>query len=148
NPPVHAWSVWRVYNMDRIRSGRADRGFLERCFHKLLINFAWWINKVDRQGNNIFEGGFLGMDNITVVDRSMPCSDGSVLVQSDASGYMGMFCLNMMRMALELAKVNPIYEGLAVKFFQHYAYVAGAMKKMGGRDYALWDQQDGFFYDV
>jgi hypothetical protein len=148
NPPVHAWAVWRVYNMDRIRTGKADRDFLERCFHKLLINFAWWINKVDREGNNIFEGGFLGMDNITVVDRSIRCGDGGVLEQSDASGYMGMFCLNLMRMALELAKQNPVYEGLATKFFEHYAYIAGAMKKMGNRNYQLWDEEDGFFYDV
>ena len=148
NPPVHAWAVWRVYNMDRFRSGRADSNFLERCFHKLLINFAWWINKVDREGNNIFEGGFLGLDNITVVDRSTRCQDGAVLEQADGTGWMGMFCLNMMRIALELAKENSVYESLATKFFQHYAYVAAAMKKMGGRDYQLWDERDGFFYDV
>jgi hypothetical protein len=148
NPPVHAWAVWRVYNMDRIRSGKADHHFLERCFHKLLINFAWWINKVDREGNNIFEGGFLGLDNITVVDRSTPCADGSVLEQADATGWMGMFCLVMMRIALELAKENRVYESLATKFFQHYAYVASAMKHMGSRDYQLWDKEDGFFYDV
>jgi hypothetical protein len=148
NPPVHAWAVWRVYNMDRIRSGRADRGFLERCFHKLLINFAWWVNKVDRSGNNIFEGGFLGLDNIAVVDRSVPGEGGAVLEQSDATGWMGMFCLNLMRIALELARENRAYEGLATKFFQHYAYVAAAMKHMGGRGYQLWDDEDGFFYDV
>jgi hypothetical protein len=148
NPPVHAWAVWRVYNMARVRTGRADRPFLERCFHKLLINFTWWINKVDQLGNNIFEGGFLGLDNITVMDRSIPCEDGSVLEQSDGSGWMGMFCLNMMRIALELARENPVYEGLATKFFQHYVYVAAAMKHMGNRPYTLWDDQDGFFYDV
>ncbi|MHC5538431.1 MGH1-like glycoside hydrolase domain-containing protein [Singulisphaera rosea] len=148
NPPVHAWAVWRVYNMDRIRSGKADRDFLERCFHKLLINFAWWINKVDREGNNIFEGGFLGLDNITVVDRSVPCSDGSRIEQSDATGWMGMFCLVLMRIALELAKENRVYEALASKYFQHYTYVAAAMKNMGNRDYQLWDEDDGFFYDV
>lgn len=148
NPPVHAWAVWRVYNMARIRTGKADRDFLERCFHKLLINFAWWINKVDRAGNNIFEGGFLGMDNIAVVDRSNPCNDGSVLEQSDASGWMSMFCLTLMRIALELAKENRVYEGLATKYFQHYVYVAAAMKKMGNREYQLWDDHDGFFYDV
>jgi len=148
NPPVHAWAVWRVYNQDRLRTGKADRGFLERCFHKLLINFAFWINKVDRSGNNIFEGGFLGLDNITVVDRSMPLPNGAVLEQSDATGWMGMFCLNLMRIALELAKENPVYEGMAVKFFQHYVYVAAAMKHMGSRDYQLWDEKDGFFYDV
>jgi hypothetical protein len=148
NPPVHAWAVWRVYNMARIRSGITDRAFLERCFHKLLINFTFWVNKVDREGYGLFEGGFLGLDNITVVDRSRPCPSGEVLEQSDATGWMGMFCLNMMRIALELAKENPVYEGLAIKFFQHYVYVAAAMKRRGGRDYQLWDDQDGFFYDV
>jgi hypothetical protein len=148
NPPVHAWAVWRVYNMDRHLTGRADHAFLERCFHKLLINFAWWVNKVDREGNNIFEGGFLGMDNITVVDRSMSSRDGAVLEQSDGTGYMGMFCLNMMRIALELAQENHVYEAMAVKFFEHYAYIADAMKHMGDRDYQLWDEEDGFFYDV
>jgi hypothetical protein len=148
NPPVHAWAVWRVYNLDRIRSGRADREFLEKCFHKLLINFAWWVNKVDRQGNNIFQGGFLGLDNIAVVDRSRPFPDGAILEQSDATGWMAMFCLNLMRIALELAKENRAYEGLATKFFQHFIYVGAAMKNMGGRHYQLWDEEDGFFYDV
>jgi hypothetical protein len=148
NPPVHAWGVWRVYNMDRIRNGRADRGWLEKCFHKLLINFAWWVNKVDREGNNIFEGGFLGLDNITVIDRSEKQAGGVVLEQSDATGWMGMFCLNLMRIALELAKENNVYESLATKFFEHYVYVGAAMKRRGGRDYSLWDEKDGFFYDV
>jgi hypothetical protein len=147
NPPVHAWAVWRVYNMDRVRTGVADREFLEKCFHKLLMNFAWWVNKVDREGNNVFEGGFLGLDNITVFDRSQRM-EGAVLEQSDATGWMGMFCLNLMRIALELARENHAYEGLATKFFQHYIYVGAAMKKMGGRRYQLWDEQDGFFYDV
>jgi hypothetical protein len=148
NPPVHAWAVWRVYNMDRIRQGKADRDWLERCFHKLLINFASWVNKVDREGNNVFEGGFLGLDNITVIDRSEKLPGGSVLEQSDATGWMGMFCLNLMRIALELAKENSVYEGLASKFLQHYAYVAYAMKHMGSNDYSLFDGEDGFFYDV
>jgi hypothetical protein len=148
NPPVHAWAVWRVYNMDRQRSGVADRAWLERCFHKLLINFTSWVNKVDREGNNVFEGGFLGLDNITLVDRSEKVHDGSVLEQSDATGWMGMFCLNLMRIALELAKENAAYEGLASKFLQHYTYVAYAMKHMGNRDYSLFDAEDGFFYDV
>jgi len=148
NPPVHPWAVWRVYNMDRIRSGRADREFLERCFHKLLINFAWWINKVDSSGNNIFEGGFLGLDNITLFDRSDKLPGGAILEQSDATGWMGLFCLNMMRIALELSKENNTYESLATKFFQHYIYVGAAMKRMGGRNYNLWDEEDGFFYDV
>lgn len=149
NPPVHAWAVWRVYNMDRIRSGKADRIFLEKCFHKLMINFAWWINKVDPSGNNVFEGGFLGLDNITLFDRSEKLPDGAILEQSDATGWMGMFCQNLMRMALELAKDNPVYEGLATKYFQHYVYVGSAMKHMGeNSDHNLWDEEDGFFYDV
>jgi hypothetical protein len=148
NPPVHAWAVWRVYNMDRLRAGRADREWLERCFQKLLINFAWWVNKVDSEGNNVFEGGFLGLDNITVIDRSDKLPDGVKLEQSDATGWMGMFCLNLMRIALELAKENKVYESVATKFFQHYIYIGAAMKHMGGRDYSLFDQDDGFFYDV
>jgi hypothetical protein len=148
NPPVHAWAVWRVYHVDRLRSGKADRGFLEQCYHKLLINFAWWVNKVDREGNCIFEGGFLGLDNIAVVDRSTRFADGTVLEQADGTGWIALFCLNMMRIALELAQTNPVYEGLAIKFFQHYAYVANAMKHMGGRQHSLWDERDGFFYDV
>jgi hypothetical protein len=148
NPPVHAWAVWRVYNMDRLRNGHGDRAWLEKCFHKLLINFASWVNKVDREGNNVFEGGFLGLDNITVLDRSSKPNDGATLEQSDATGWMGMFCLNLMRIALELAKENSAYEGLASKFFQHYIYVAYAMKHMGQRDYSLFDTADGFFYDV
>ncbi|HXG57898.1 MAG TPA: glucosidase [Thermoanaerobaculia bacterium] len=147
NPPVHAWAVWRVYNMDRIRSGRADLAFLEKCFHKLLLNFTWWVNKVDREGHNVFEGGFLGLDNITVFDRSEQLPGGARLEQSDATGWMGMFCLVMMRMALELARSNPVYEGLATKFFEHYVYIGAAMKKLrGGR--TLWDGDDRFFYDL
>ena len=148
NPPVHAWAVWRVYNMDRLRSGKADRLFLERCFHKLLMNFAWWVNKVDSGGNNVFEGGFLGLDNITVIDRSQDLPDGVTLQQADATGWMGMFCLNLMRIALELAKENRSYEALATKFFQHYVYVGAAMKNMGGVGYELWSETDGFFYDA
>jgi hypothetical protein len=112
------------------------------------LNFASWVNKVDRDGNNVFEGGFLGLDNITVFDRSAPSSDGAVLEQSDATGWMGMFCLNLMRIALELARDNPVYEGMATKFLQHYVYIAYAMKHMGGRDVQLFDSEDGFFYDV
>jgi hypothetical protein len=148
NPPVHAWACWRVYNIERANTGKADRAFLERCFHKLLINFAWWVNKVDSAGNNVFEGGFLGLDNITVVDRSERLPDGAVLEQSDGTGWMGFFCLYMMRIALELSDQNSTYEGLATKFFQHYIYIGAAMKKMGGRAYQLWDEDDGFFYDI
>lgn len=148
NPPVHAWAVWRVYNMEKRLHQQTDRFFLERCFHKLLINFTWWTNKVDSDGNNVFEGGFLGLDNIAVVDRSKPLPEGQVLEQSDATGWMAMFCLNMMRIALELAVDNKAYEGLATKFLQHYAYIGAAMKQMGGRDVQLWDEDDGFFYDL
>jgi hypothetical protein len=148
NPPVHAWAVWRVYNMDRLRQGKSDREWLERCFHKLLLNFTSWVNKVDRDGNNVFEGGFLGLDNISVIDRSEPSHDGSVLEQADSTGWMGMFCLNLMRIALELARENHAYEGMATKFLQHYVLVAHAMKHMGGRDHSLFDEDDGFFYDV
>lgn len=148
NPPVHAWAVWKVYMSDKQRRGKADVAFLEKCFHKLLINFAWWVNRVDSQGNNVFEGGFLGLDNITVVDRSERLPGGAVLEQSDATGWMGFYCLYLMRIALELAKQNDVYEVLATKFFQHFIYIGSAMKKMGGRDYQLWDKEEGFFYDV
>jgi hypothetical protein len=148
NPPVHAWACWRVYNIEKDRTGTADTQFLEKCFQKLLINFAWWVNKVDSQGLNVFEGGFLGLDNITVVDRSEKLPDGAILEQSDATGWMGFFCLHMMRIAIELAKTNKVYESMATKFFEHFIYIGGAMKRMGGRGYQLWDEEDGFFYDV
>ncbi len=148
NPPVHAWACWRVYQREKQNAGAGDRVFLERCFHKLLMNFAWWVNKVDSEGLNVFEGGFLGLDNITVVDRSEKLPGGAILQQSDATGWMGFFCLYMMRIALELARQNPAYEALATKFFQHFIYIGSAMKKMGGRDYQLWDAEDGFFHDV
>ncbi|MBV9493332.1 MAG: glucosidase, partial [Acidobacteria bacterium] len=143
NPPVHAWAALRVFELD----GRRDYDFLERIFHKLLLNFTWWVNKVDREGNNVFEGGFLGLDNITVFDRSEPLPGGAALEQSDATGWMGMFSLVMMRIALELAKTNPVYEGLATKFFEHYVYIGAAMKMLRG-DRTLWDQDDHFFYDL
>ena len=148
NPPVHAWAVWRVYNMDRVQRGEGDRAFLERCFHKLLINFTWWVNKVDPDGNNVFEGGFLGLDNITVLDRSEKLPDDMQLYQADATGWMGMYCLNMMRMALVLARENSSYEGLATKFFEHYVYIGAAMKHMGHKGFQLWDEKEGFFYDL
>jgi hypothetical protein len=148
NPPVHAWACWRVYQLEKQRTGKEDRAFLEKCLHKLLMNFAWWVNRVDSAGNNVFEGGFLGLDNIAVVDRGEKFPNGAVLEQSDATGWMGFFCLYLMRIALELAKQNPVYEGVATKFFEHFVYIGAAMKKMGGRNYQLWDETDGFFYDV
>ncbi len=134
--------------MDKARTGTEDCEFLEKCFHKLLINFAWWVNKVDSAGNNVFKGGFLGLDNITVIDRSEKLPGGAVLEQSDATGWMGMFCLNLMRITLELADENKAYESLAPKFFEHFIYIGAAMNNMGGREYLLWDEDDGFFYDV
>ncbi len=148
NPPVQAWAVLRLYEMEKKRNEKGDLAYLERCFHKLLINFAWWVNKVDSEGNNVFEGGFLGMDNISVVDRSMRLANGIKLQQSDGTGWMALFCLNLMRIALELAKESPAYEALATKFFEHYVYIAHAMKKRGFQEYELWSESDGFFYDV
>jgi hypothetical protein len=148
NPPVHAWAVWRLYKTEGRMTGKYDRLFLEKCFHKLLLNFTWWVNKVDSDGNNVFEGGFLGLDNITVLDRSHELPHDATLKQSDGTGWMGMFCLNLMRIALELAKENSAYLVLATKFFEHYVYIGSAMKHMGGRDWELWSPTDGFFYDV
>ena len=148
NPPVHAWACWRVYELEKQRTGFADTSFLEKCLHKLLMNFAWWVNRVDSEGNNVFEGGFLGLDNIAVVDRGEKFAGGAILEQSDATGWMGFFCLSLMKIALELARTNKVYEGVATKFFEHFIYIGSAMKKMGGRDYQLWDEEDGFFYDV
>ncbi len=148
NPPVHAWAALRLYRMEEAKNGKGDSEFLEKCFHKLLLNFTWWVNKVDNSGNNVFEGGFLGLDNITVLDRSEKLPGGAVLQQSDGTGWMAMFALNLMRIALELSRFNRVYEGLATKFFQHYVYIAHAMKKRGNRDYEMWSDRDGFFYDV
>jgi hypothetical protein len=140
--------VWRLFHLERLATGEPDWEFLERCFHKLLLNFTWWINKVDSEGNNIFEGGFLGLDNITVIDRSERLGEGYRLEQADATGWVGMFSLVMMRTALELAKRNKTYEALATKFFQHYVYVGAAMKNMGGKGVSLWNEDDGFFHDI
>ena len=148
NPPVQAWACWRIWQIEKRDTGKSDLVFLEKCLHKLLINFAWWVNRVDSQGNNVFEGGFLGLDNITVIDRGQRLPGNAVLEQSDGTGWMGFFCLCLMRIALELSEHNPAYEVLATKFFEHFVYIGAAMKKMGGRNYQLWDENDGFFYDV
>ncbi|MBS0604794.1 MAG: glucosidase [Verrucomicrobia bacterium] len=148
NPPVQGWAALRLYNMQKEKDGKGDHAFLERCFHKLLMNFSWWVNKVDSSGNNVFEGGFLGMDNISILDRSQRLAGGIKLQQSDGTGWMALFCLNLMRIALELSKENRVYESLATKFFEHYVYIGHAMKKRGSRDYELWSDKDGFFYDV
>jgi hypothetical protein len=148
NPPVQAWACWQIYQIEKRDTGFSDVAFLEKCLHKLLINFAWWVNRVDSQGNNVFEGGFLGLDNITVIDRGHELPGNAVLEQSDGTGWMGFFCLYLMRIALELSEHNRVYEVLATKFFEHFVYIGAAMKKMGGRNYQLWDENDGFFYDV
>jgi hypothetical protein len=148
NPPVHAWAAWRVYKIERRVRGVADRGFLEKVFHKLLLNFTWWVNRKDPEGMNIFQGGFLGLDNIGVFDRSSPLPTGGHLEQSDGTSWMGMYCLNMLAIALELAKEDPAYEDVASKFFEHFVNIAHAMNDMGTEGIALWDNEDGFYYDV
>ncbi|MGC2104803.1 MAG: hypothetical protein WA647_06835 [Candidatus Acidiferrum sp.] len=148
NPPVHAWAAWRVYKIERRIRGVADRGFLEKVFHKLLLNFTWWVNRKDPEGMNIFQGGFLGLDNIGVFDRSAPLPTGGHLEQSDGTSWMGMYCLNMLAIALELAKEDPAYEDVASKFFEHFVNIAHAMNDMGTEGIALWDDEDGFYYDV
>jgi hypothetical protein len=148
NPPVHAWAAWRVYKIEQRQYGRADRRFLERVFHKLMLNFNWWVNRKDTEGNNVFEGGFLGLDNIGVFDRSSTLPTGGVLEQSDATSWMGMYCLNLMTIALELAKENPAYEDVASKFLEHFVYISRAMNDIAGRGIELWDRRDGFYYDV
>lgn len=147
NPPVHAWAVWRVYKIDRKITGKPDTQFLEQAFHKLLLNFTWWVNKVDAQGRNIFQGGFLGMDNIGVFDRSAPLPTGGYLEQADGTAWMGMYCLNMLAIALELARTRPAYEDVATKFFEHFIYIANAINSECGA-VGLWDEEDGFFYDM
>jgi hypothetical protein len=148
NPPVHGWAAWRVYKIDEKIQGKADRKFLEEIFHKLLLNFTWWVNKKDTNGNNIFQGGFLGMDNIGVFDRSASLPEGGFIEQSDGTSWMAMFTLNMLRMSLELSKENPTYQSLSTKFFEHFLYIAGAMANVGNTGIDLWDDEDQFFYDV
>jgi len=146
NPPVHAWACWRVFTIDRKLTGRGDYEFLETVFHKLLMNFTWWVNRKDSEGNNIFEGGFLGLDNIGVFDRSKPLPGGGLIEQSDGTSWMAMYCLNMLRISQELAvNADPLYEDVANKFFEHFLYIAHAINGMGGK--GLWDEEDGFFYD-
>jgi len=148
NPPVHAWAAWRVYKIEKRLRGVADRTFLERVFQKLLLNFTWWVNRKDPEGKNVFQGGFLGLDNIGVFDRSAPLPVGGHLEQSDGTAWVGKFCLNMLAIALELAEDDPAYEDMASKFFEHFVYIAHAMSDMGGEGIELWNEADGFFYDV
>jgi len=148
NPPVHAWAAWRVYKIEKRTTGKADRAFLERVFHKLLLNFTWWVNRKDSEGHNVFQGGFLGLDNIGVFDRSAPLPTGGHLEQSDGTAWMGMYCLNMLMIALELARENKAYEDVATKFFEHFLYIADALNNIAGEGISLWDEEDQFFYDV
>ncbi len=144
NPPVHAWAAWRVYKLTAAR-GQRDRSFLESTFQKLLLNFTWWVNRKDVDGNNLFGGGFLGLDNIGVFDRSKPFPTGGTLQQADGTAWMAFYCLTMLAMALELARDNPVYEDLASKFFEHFVFISDAMNELGGD--GLWDETDGFYYD-
>jgi hypothetical protein len=148
NPPVHAWAAWRVYKIEKRIRGRADRTFLERVFHKLLLNFTWWVNRKDPDGMNVFQGGFLGLDNIGVFDRSQPLPTGGHLEQSDGTSWMGMYCLNMLAISLELAREDPAYEDVASKFFEHFVYIADAINSHGLDNESLWSEEDGFFYDA
>ncbi|MGH2523695.1 MAG: MGH1-like glycoside hydrolase domain-containing protein, partial [Anaerolineales bacterium] len=147
NPPVHAWAAWRVYKITRNITGHADTEFLEKVFHKLLLNFTWWVNRKDAEGKNIFQGGFLGLDNIGVFDRSAPLPTGGYLEQADGTAWMGMYCLNMLAIALELARTDLAYEDVATKFFEHFIYIADAITNLGDDGVSLWDEADGFFYD-
>ncbi|PIS02520.1 MAG: glucosidase [Chlamydiae bacterium CG10_big_fil_rev_8_21_14_0_10_42_34] len=146
NPPVQAWAVLKLFEYEKRELGIEDYPYLEKCFHKLLLNFSWWVNKVDSLGNNIFEGGFLGMDNIAFVDRSQKMPAGILVDEADGAGWISLFCLNLMRIALTLAKKNPIYEGLGIKFFQHFIFVTASMRKGYWRSYDMWNKEDGFFY--
>ncbi len=147
NPPVHAWAAWRVYEICRQVTGEADTVFLERIYHKLLLNFTWWVNRKDLGDNNVFQGGFLGLDNIGIFDRSKPLPTGGYLEQADGTAWMGMYCLFMLRISLELARTRPAYEDVATKFFEHFVYIAAAINDGCGGT-GLWDEADGFYYDL
>lgn len=148
NPPVHAWSCFRVFKIDEKQNGKPDLLFLEKVFQKLLLNFTWWVNRKDKNGKNIFGGGFLGLDNIGAFDRNMVLKDGQHLEQADGTSWMAMYALNMMRIAMELAQYYQVYEDMAIKFFEHYLYIAEAMENLGDGTKGLWNEEDGFFYDV
>ena len=147
NPPVHAWAAWHIYKREKESTGKGDSFFLERVFQKLMLNFTWWVNRKDQEENNIFEGGFLGLDNIGVFDRNTTLPDGMVLEQSDGTAWMGMFGVTMLAMALELARSNPVYEDMATKLFDHFLYIADAIYGRGETGRGLWNDEDGFFYD-
>ncbi len=148
NPPVHAWAALRVYKIEKKRKGKGDRSFLQRIFHKLMLNFTWWVNRKDAEGMNIFQGGFLGLDNIGVFDRSAPLPTGGYIEQSDGTSWMAMYTLNLLAIALELASEDPTYEDVASKFWEHFVYIAHAMGHRGDDGMGLWNEEHGFFYDV
>ena len=148
NPPVHAWAAWRVYKIEAKRAGKPDRQFLERIFHKLLLNFTWWVNRKDAEGKNVFQGGFLGLDNIGVFNRSEPLPGGGFVEQADGTGWMAMYSLNLMAIALELAREDSAYEDVASKFWEHFLYIANAINHLGDDHIGMWDEADGFYYDV
>jgi hypothetical protein len=147
NPPVHAWAAWRVYKIEQKRRGKGDVEFLKRVFQKLMLNFTWWVNRKDTEGRNVFQGGFLGLDNIGVFDRSAPLPTGGHIEQADGTGWMAMYCLNLLAIAMELAKHEPCYEDVASKFWEHFLYIARAINHLGDGE-SLWNEEDGFFYDV
>jgi hypothetical protein len=149
NPPVHAWAMLRVFHIDKKqRRDGGDIAFLEKAYHKLLMNFTWWVNRKDSEGNNIFEGGFLGLDNIGVFDRSRPMPTGGQLEQADGTAWMAMYSLNMLRIAIDLADQRPIYEDMAIKFLEHFLSIAHALNNVGENNIGMWDEEDNFFYDV
>lgn len=148
NPPVHAWAAFRVFKIDETLNGKADLQFLEAVFQKLLLNFTWWVNQKDKNGHNIFGGGFLGLDNIGAFDRNTVLGEGEQLEQADGTSWMAMYALNMMRIALELAQYNKVYEDMATKFFEHFLYIANAINNLGEQENGLWNEEDGFFYDA
>jgi hypothetical protein len=148
NPPVHAWAAWRVYKIDKKRRGKGDRAFLARIFQKLLLNFTWWVNRKDSEGRNVFQGGFLGLDNIGVFDRSAPLPTGGHIEQADGTGWMAMYCLHLLAIAMELASYDPAYEDVASKFWEHFLYIANAINHLGSDGTGMWNEEDGFFYDV
>ena len=148
NPPVHAWAAWRVYQIDAKQQGKPDTAFLKGIYHKLLLNFTWWVNQKDADGSNIFQGGFLGLDNVSLFDRSKALPTGGHIDQSDGTAWMAFYSLVMLKIALELAREDPVYEDLATKFYEHFLGIAHAMTQCGGEEHSLWDAEDGFFYDA
>ncbi|MDF2455473.1 MAG: hypothetical protein K0R51_1466, partial [Cytophagaceae bacterium] len=147
NPPMHAWAALKVYDIDKSRTGKGDIDFLKRMFHKLMLNFTWWVNRKDEEGNNLFEGGFLGLDNIGVFDRSKELTEGGILSQVDGTCWMGMYTLNMLEIAMVITEEDPAYEDVCTKFFEHFVYIAESLNQYGVHKEGLWNEQDGIFYD-